>query len=212
MLSAKSQKLAEDNMKVATAIARRIGRSSNLPPSIRLDDLVSFGYLGLVEAAKRFNSKKGVSFGAFAARRVEGAIYDGIRDADPVSRHFRKRAASRGEEPIRFVRLTFLSWKTNGKGNDLYATDEPQLDTAARKESIKEILALVSREHRAAFVDYFFKHRNMRDIGAKLGVSESRISQRLRQAIREVREKLCPKMLRDKSPLGWYNNRRKADA
>jgi DNA-directed RNA polymerase specialized sigma subunit len=68
-------------------------------------------------------------------------------------------------------------------------------------------LSLVPDEYKSAFIDYFFGNRSMHDIGVRLGVSESRISQRLRRAIREVRQRLCPKMLKDRSPLGLYNKR-----
>lgn len=43
------------------------------------DELVSYGYVGLIEALKRFDPHRGVSFQAYATQRVRGAIFDGLR-------------------------------------------------------------------------------------------------------------------------------------
>jgi len=58
-------------------IARQIRRS--LGPGVELDDLVSFGREGLLDAARRFDASRGVPFRAYANFRVRGAVVDGIR-------------------------------------------------------------------------------------------------------------------------------------
>lgn len=51
-----------------------------LPPeAVSLEDLIGFGHLGLVEARRRFDVHRGVSFHAFARFRIRGAIFDGLR-------------------------------------------------------------------------------------------------------------------------------------
>lgn len=49
-------------------------------PEVPLDDLVAYGFLGLVEAAGRFDPNLGVRFTTFAYPRIRGAVLDG-RDA-----------------------------------------------------------------------------------------------------------------------------------
>jgi len=44
-----------------------------------IDDLVSYGSIGLLEAADRFDAKFGTNFLTFAHYRIKGAIYDGLR-------------------------------------------------------------------------------------------------------------------------------------
>lgn len=44
-----------------------------------VEDLVAFGFQGLLEARARFDASKGVSFKAFAYYRVRGAVLDGVR-------------------------------------------------------------------------------------------------------------------------------------
>lgn len=50
-----------------------------VPTYIELDDLIGWGYLGLIEAADRFDASRGVPFRSFAHYRIKGAIYDGLR-------------------------------------------------------------------------------------------------------------------------------------
>ena len=44
-----------------------------------VEDLVAFGFQGLLEARARFDAAKGVPFRAFAYYRVRGAVLDGVR-------------------------------------------------------------------------------------------------------------------------------------
>lgn len=65
-----------------------------LPQSIALDDLLSVGWVGLLEASRRRTSKMSEEeFEAFASHRIRGAILDYLRSLDPMSR--RMRGASR---------------------------------------------------------------------------------------------------------------------
>jgi RNA polymerase sigma factor for flagellar operon FliA len=54
-------------------------------------DIVSEGYVGLVQAANSYDETMGASFSSFAAQRIRGAMIDAIRSAAPLSR---KTAAS----------------------------------------------------------------------------------------------------------------------
>lgn len=58
-------------------VARQV--CSSMAGAVELDDLLSFGRLGLLEAARRFDPSRGVPFRAFANYRVRGAIIDGAR-------------------------------------------------------------------------------------------------------------------------------------
>lgn len=50
-----------------------------VPTYVELDDLIGWGYLGLIEAADRYDGSRGVPFRSFAHYRIKGAIYDGLR-------------------------------------------------------------------------------------------------------------------------------------
>ena len=70
-------------------VARQIFRS--MGSSVELDDLRSFGREGLLDAARKFDSERGVPFRAYANFRVRGAIIDGIRSTAQLSRRVYER-------------------------------------------------------------------------------------------------------------------------
>lgn len=47
--------------------------------NLELEELVSYGQVGLLEAAERFDPKVGANFLTFAHYRIKGAIFDGLR-------------------------------------------------------------------------------------------------------------------------------------
>jgi RNA polymerase sigma factor for flagellar operon FliA len=58
---------------------------------VELDDLRSFGREGLLDAARKFDSERGVPFRAYANFRVRGAIIDGIRSMAQLPRRAYER-------------------------------------------------------------------------------------------------------------------------
>lgn len=85
--------LVERHLELVHRIARRIFR--DVGAYIELDDLISFGSAGLLEAASRYDPERGVTFATFAYYRIRGAIYDGVRKmgALPPNRDRRALAA-----------------------------------------------------------------------------------------------------------------------
>lgn len=76
--------LAELYEPFVRSIAGKIKKT--LPKEIEYDDLLSYGMLGLFEAADRFDPKRGANFTTFAYYRIRGAIYDGLRGMGWVNR------------------------------------------------------------------------------------------------------------------------------
>lgn len=62
-----------------------------LPASVDEDELVSSGVLGLMDAIRLFDPARGVRFEQFAARRVRGAMTDGLRALDSADRVTRRQ-------------------------------------------------------------------------------------------------------------------------
>jgi RNA polymerase sigma factor for flagellar operon FliA len=81
-------KLVEDNLAIVGYLVNDVmSRASHLSR----DDLASAGALGLVMAADSYDSSLGVPFGAFARRRILGAIADEMRAADWATRTARRK-------------------------------------------------------------------------------------------------------------------------
>jgi RNA polymerase sigma factor for flagellar operon FliA len=91
---AQRNRLLEHYLPLVNAQVRRlVGR---LPGSVRQEELLSAGVIGLMDAVTKFDPAKGVRFEAFAPRRVYGAIMDELRSMDWVPRLARKRAGRLG--------------------------------------------------------------------------------------------------------------------
>src|SRR5229473_2614366 len=64
-----------------------------LPDEVELDDLMSAGIFGLMDAIDAFDLERGVKFETYCAPRIRGAILDELRAMDWVPRLVRHRTA-----------------------------------------------------------------------------------------------------------------------
>ncbi len=79
----------QEALDLVDVIARQVGRA--VGSSVELDELVSFGREGLLDAARRYDASRGVPFRAYANYRVRGAIYDGVRQLSRLPRRAYER-------------------------------------------------------------------------------------------------------------------------
>jgi len=192
---------------------------SKLPDKVELDDLVSAGIFGLMDAIDAYDPARGVKFETYCAPRIKGSILDELRSMDWVPRLVRARAHQLarathalemhlGRKPdenelaeeldmdmdefIRLQRdanaasLVSLSTKCgDGDGEkDVYEIDvikdnrseDPLLE--AQKRDLKNLLTKgLTRAERLIIVLYYYEEMTMKEIGATLDLSESRVSQ-----------------------------------
>jgi RNA polymerase sigma factor for flagellar operon FliA len=57
-----------------------------IPPLLDLDELVQVGMLGLIEAARGYDPRRGIPFEHFALSRVRGAMLDEVRRVSDLTR------------------------------------------------------------------------------------------------------------------------------
>jgi RNA polymerase sigma factor for flagellar operon FliA len=82
-------KLIEAYFPLVKYLAERM--VSTLPASVEVDDLVSMGTFGLIEAIDRFDLSRGIQFKTYCTARIRGAILDSLRTNDWVPRLVRLR-------------------------------------------------------------------------------------------------------------------------
>lgn len=63
-----------------------------LPSHISLDDLISSGIIGLIDAIRKFDPSKNISFKTYAEFRIKGAMLDELRSLDWIPRSVRKKS------------------------------------------------------------------------------------------------------------------------
>jgi RNA polymerase sigma factor for flagellar operon FliA len=223
-------RLVEHYLYLARFAAERI--RAKLPDEVDVDDLMSAGIFGLVDAIDAFDLGRGVKFETYCAPRIRGAVLDELRSMDWVPRLVRHRAHKLNETtraleaelgripteeeiarrmklpPEQFgklvrdanaVSLISLSQKFGDSEADRDVTeidivpDERSCDPVAeaQKADIKELITHeLSRAERLIIVLYYYEQMTMKEIGATLDLSESRVSQMHSAIIARLREQL----------------------
>jgi RNA polymerase sigma factor for flagellar operon FliA len=77
-----------NHLPLVRLIAREIHRQC--PRTVALEDLVSAGTIGLIQAVDRYNATHGTQLGTLADHRIRGAMLDHLRSLDPLPRALRR--------------------------------------------------------------------------------------------------------------------------
>jgi RNA polymerase sigma factor for flagellar operon FliA len=87
-----------EHLPIVRYLARRI--HERLPQQVDIEDLISSGVLGLIDALQKFDPGKKVQFRSYAQFRIRGAILDSLRTLDWSPRDLRRKGRA-VEEAIR---------------------------------------------------------------------------------------------------------------
>ena len=93
-------RLLIEHLPTVRFLARRI--HERLPQHVDLEDLISAGVVGLIDAFEKFDHAKKVQFKSYAQFRIRGAILDSLRTLDWSPRELRRKGRA-VEEAIRAV-------------------------------------------------------------------------------------------------------------
>jgi RNA polymerase sigma factor (sigma-70 family) len=143
-----------------------------------IDDLCQAGAIGLMEAAERFDTSRGVKFHTFAQRRIIGAVIDYQRTL--LGRAGRK-------QKVRPLLATDLTRDGNDDDDErpmeriagVAHSIEGQIDRVRGAVVARLSRTLPARTAQMA-VMHFFDRKTMRVVGEAFGVSEQRVCQILR--------------------------------
>ena len=193
---------------------------TRLPDTVDQDDLVSDGVLGLMDAVERFDPSRGLTFQTFAVPRIRGAIIDGMRAMDFVPRSVRDKLrtvqraqlaleerlgrtpeieeiAREADMPLQQVRdLTKQASGNHANLDDFDLADElaSAADHAVEQGDDNALLMRVVQElaerDQVVIALYYFEGLTLAEIGAVLGVTESRVSQLHSRATATLRSKI----------------------
>jgi RNA polymerase sigma factor for flagellar operon FliA len=93
-----------EHLPIVRFLARRI--HERLPQHVEIEDLVSAGVVGLMDAFSKFDPAKKVQFRSYAQFRIRGAILDSLRTLDWSPRELRRKGRA-VEEAIRVLTARF---------------------------------------------------------------------------------------------------------
>jgi len=192
---------------------------TRLPDEVDLEDLMSAGIFGLMDAIDAFDLERKVKFETYCAPRIRGAILDELRSMDWVPRLVRHRS-SKVEQARQKIEKATGQPATNDQVADILKVDQEEFDKLSRdsravgtrsltqrcfpsdsgrdvreidvirdesqsnpvtelqRRDLRELLTKgLSRAERLIIVLYYYEGMTMKEIGATLDLSESRVSQ-----------------------------------
>ena len=192
---------------------------SRLPEGVELDDLISAGVFGLMDAIDAFDLSRGVKFETYCVPRIRGAMLDELRTMDWVPRLVRSKASKLnaaiknletrlGRHPTEIelaeelqisvaelekmivdanaVNLISLNkkWYETDSYKDVREIDileDKKGEDPTRRVQQNDLMRLVTkglnRNERLIIILYYYEELTMKEIGATLHLSESRVSQ-----------------------------------
>lgn len=100
VLTAEQERVLLEHLPIVRFLARRI--HERLPQHVDIEDLVSAGVVGLMDAFAKFDPAKKVQFRSYAQFRIRGAILDSLRTLDWSPRELRRKGRA-VEEAIRVL-------------------------------------------------------------------------------------------------------------
>jgi len=190
-----------------------------LPDEVDIEDLMSAGLFGLMDAIDAFDLERKVKFETYCAPRIRGAILDELRSMDWVPRLVRHRTskvegarqaiiAETGEAPtdeeiseriglqgeefdkykrdsvaVGTVSLSRKCFPSDGSKDvreiDVIKDDRQTNPLAEiQRRDLKDLMTKgLSRAERLIVLLYYYEGMTMKEIGATLDLSESRVSQ-----------------------------------
>lgn len=91
---AEREKMIESHLSLVDYLVDRM--MTQVPSFVNRDDIRSAALLGLMDAANRFDPRRGVLFKTFAERRIRGSVFDEVRRMDWFSRTLREKQSRLG--------------------------------------------------------------------------------------------------------------------
>jgi RNA polymerase sigma factor for flagellar operon FliA len=205
---------------------------SRLPEGVELDDLISAGVFGLMDAIDAFDLGRGVKFETYCVPRIRGAMLDELRTMDWVPRLVRSKAsklnegvkvleARLGRAPSEIelaehmgisvpelekmileanaVNLISLNkkWYETDSYKDVREIDileDKKGEDPTRRIQKNDLMRLVTkglnRNERLIIILYYYEELTMKEIGATLDLSESRVSQMHSSIVQRLQSQL----------------------
>lgn len=179
----------DEHLRLVSAIAKVLSR--RLPSTVELNELINDGVLGLLDAARRFDASRGVSFSTYAGHRIRGAILDGLRTRDPLPRRVRRArkraiALAGGQYQASGVQLLELETALGVPEDDSLGPEARAIEADLLRCAWSGLAALPPRDRRV-LVLRLVHGLTLREVAARLALSITRIAEIQARGLRRLR-------------------------
>jgi RNA polymerase sigma factor FliA len=205
---------------------------SRLPEGVELDDLISAGVFGLMDAIDAFDLSRGVKFETYCVPRIRGAMLDELRTMDWVPRLVRSKASKLNEavktletrlgrspsehelseqlgisvselekmmldaSAVNLISLNKKWYETDSYKDvrEIDILEDKKGEDPTRRIQKNDLMRLVTkglnRNERLIIILYYYEELTMKEIGATLDLSESRVSQMHSSIVQRLQSQL----------------------
>jgi len=180
-------KPVSEYMPLVYKIAKRV--HGQVHAQADMDDLVSWGTMGLLEAMKRFDPDRGIQLSTFAYRRIHGAMIDGIGNVAPLARQCYRNARAAGDP--------HAIYRRHGETEQIVDPRKriSPSDFTERAQVCNQLEAAISKlshEQQHLVRQHYFGNQSLMQAGKSLGISKSWASRSHKNALRALRASLQP--------------------
>jgi RNA polymerase sigma factor for flagellar operon FliA len=165
------------------------------------DDLVNDAIPALMGCIESYEGSRQASFATYAHQRLRGAMIDGIRNMDWVPRLERVRQKHNPDHPVVAVE-SLREPKRDPHSPDYRPHFLEAKETSSQFDDDSfwaYALRCLNKREKLAVLLYYREGLTMKAVGKSLGVSESRISQQIADAMERIRDNGSIELLLEKS-------------
>lgn len=230
------QQLIVEYTPLIKLIAQKI--VSKLPPNVDIDDLISSGVIGLMDAIDKYDPTRDNQFKTYAEFRIRGSILDELRSQDWVPRSIREKTkllektyrrleqkhgrSVTVREVARCLKMNmteFYDLRSDASAISLVSLEDVrqfpfqdrksligmledmrsnnphfQANLKDLKKAVQGALRELPENERMVLALYYYEDLNLKEIGAVLDVTESRVSQIHSKAVLNLQAKIQKKI------------------
>ena len=175
------EKLVLNHIYLADKIA--VQMFSKLKNKYSLDELKSSAYLGLIDAAEKYEVDNNKPFENFARKRIKGAILDEAKDD---KRYNVKRGVAH-KYPIQSLNAPINEDDNSIQFIDLVQAKEDYLNDLLIKNEIEKMLLCLDHREKEIVTMYYFRNLTQQEISQFVGLKQPAVSKIIKRAIKKIK-------------------------